>query len=135
MFLKENYCNHILQLMSFRWHKVLSFFQYFDSSTIHQINLKTQLYSHDIEQEYVNHPKRNFSKTFFKVIDLNPSPTPATLRFIEAGKHFHERTFLKGVLNWTFKEGDLRCTVDRKHFICFYPTREKSFIRFQIYTD
>lgn len=76
MFLKENYCNHILQLMSFRWHKVLSFFQYFDSSTIHQINLKTQLYSHDIEQEYVNHPKRNFSKTFFKVIDLNPSPPP-----------------------------------------------------------
>lgn len=66
------------------------------------------------------------------MINLKP---PATLRFIEAGKHFYERTFVKRVLNWTFKEGDLRCTVDRNILFVFYQTREKSFIRFQIYTD
>ena len=60
---------------------------------------------------------------------MNVKP-PATLRFIEAGTHFYERTFVKRVLNWTFKEGDLRCTVDRKHFICFLPNQRKIFHTF-----
>ena len=67
------------------------------------------------------------TKLFKNFFQSDKFETPATLRFIEAGQQFYERTFLKHVLNWTFKEGDLRCTVDRKDFIRFLPHQRKIF--------